>query len=170
MQEPKTGPSVNRHRSEQVVETPEDFLSSVRHRFGHITWDLAATKDNAKAFEFFTPEVNSLDQPWHKLDGWLWLNPPFDPITPWVRKCSQEAALGAKILLLCPTSIGANWWRDHIHEQACVLMLQPRLQFVGHTHKFPKDLALCVYNGNIKTYGYWRWPTKSITASELSLL
>lgn len=67
-------------RSEQTVETPDDFLSAVKHRLNirAFTVDLAASESNAKATLYYTEEQNSLTKDWNAWawDGWCWLNPP----------------------------------------------------------------------------------------------
>jgi len=89
-------------------ETP-GWLYDLLDREFHFTHDLAAVKENAKA-PFFR---NSLRVDWHKLDGWLWLNPPFAGIRQWIEKAAREARLGAKIVVLVPaTVLGAPYMSD----------------------------------------------------------
>ena len=45
----RTGAMLNRHRSNQVVATPPEFIAVVERRFGKITIDLAEPAENAKA-------------------------------------------------------------------------------------------------------------------------
>lgn len=151
----KTGPTVKRGQSKQDYETPEDFMDAVIHRFGSISFDLAASVDNTKAYHYFTEEQDSLKQSWHELGGLLWLNCPFNNITPWARKCAEEAARGAKILFLTPASVGANWFADYVHRKALVLALNPRLCFDGK-NPYPKDCVLSVYNLE-HGFDVWRW-------------
>lgn len=163
MKKKRTGASLNRHKSKQDVETPANFINAVVRRFGALAWDLAASAENAKAPQFFTPQQDSLKQHWHliMIEGWCWLNPQFGNIEPWVKKCAIESAKGARILLLVPASVDSNWWAYHVHPFAStVLFLRPRLQFVGHKDPFPKGLALCVYDGHQLAqtiYECWQW-------------
>jgi phage N-6-adenine-methyltransferase len=155
---PKTGPSVNRHRSKQDYETPEDFMQAVIMRFGTPSFDLAAHIGNTKASDWFCEKENSLARVWSILTGTLWLNPPFADILPWVKKCEQEAAKGARILALLPSSTDSNWWADHVHGKCGVLFLNPRIKFVGHKQGYPRPLALCCYNLlPAGSYAPWRW-------------
>lgn len=145
-------------RSRQDYSTPDNFFLAVKTRFGHIAWGLAASDTNAKAFEYFTEEVDSLKQPWHKLErNWLWLNPPFGKIAPWVKKCAEEAVLGARILCLIPAAVGSNWWAEHVHGKARVFLISPRICFDGQ-NPFPKDCCLLAYkNLPSDVYECWRW-------------
>lgn len=144
-------------RSVQEVATPVEFIDAVQDRFGPITFDLAALKSNSVVERFYSPKDDSLQQRWHQHEGWLWLNPPFSDIGPWARKCVAEAAHGAHILLLTPASVGADWFRFHLFPNAYVLYLSPRLQFAGHPHPYPKDLALTVFCHDMHGQDTWRW-------------
>jgi hypothetical protein len=74
----------------------------------------------------------------------------------------MEMYAGAKTTMLVPAAVGANWWRDHVHEEASVLFLNGRLTFVGHTSPYPKDLALLLFATHTdhvapKWYEVWNW-------------
>jgi hypothetical protein len=157
-------------KSEQTVETPEDFLKAVRAKFGPLTWDLAATAKNKKAPNHLgpgSPTPDSLTTSWANLTGNLWLNPPYSDLGKWAAKCAAERLIRHKwsrILLLTPASVGSNWWVLNIHQKATVYFLSPRLTFVGHTQSYPKDLALSVYCTDSYAveaphpgYECWRW-------------
>lgn len=107
---------------------------------------------------------NSLDKPWHKLHGLLWLNCEFKDITPWAKKCAEESALGARILLLSPLAV-AGWARDYVMPNAVnVSALCGRLSFDG-VNAFPKDCMLSYFNGALPTadlnkrraFDLWDW-------------
>ena len=159
----RTGPSINKGRSKQDYSTPWSFIKAVENRFGKLDFDLAACYENKKAARFYAAE--SLEQDWTKLEGNLWLNPPFGVIGPWAKKCADTAnnftAFTGKILLLTPASVGSNWFADYVDNRARVYFLRPRLTFEGADDPFPKDLVLSVYGmGFLKTgYECWRWDT-----------
>jgi phage N-6-adenine-methyltransferase len=150
-------PAQRPHRSEQTVETPKDFLDAIAARFGRLDFDLACTKENAKAPRPVTS--GSLELDWSQFTGNLWLNPPYTDLGAWASKCRSESIKSHKwnhILLLTPASVGSNWWSKHVDGQAAVYFLSPRLTFVGHSSSYPKDLALSVY-GEKPVYECWRW-------------
>jgi DNA N-6-adenine-methyltransferase (Dam) len=150
-----TGAANNRHRSKQDVETPRDLLDAVEARFGPLTCDLACTKINAKAKDCFTP-TDVIQRPWPSV-GILWLNPEYGDIATWSARCAAwRGCHNARLLLLVPASVGSNWYRDHVHGRALVLALNPRVQFVGHTHPYPRDLVLASY-GDRPGFGVWQW-------------
>jgi phage N-6-adenine-methyltransferase len=158
----KTGAAFRRGQSKQDYQTPDNFIQAVTRRFGRLALDLAATAENAKAPSFYDTEQNALLQPWHRYasEGLMWLNPPFNDVAPWAKKCSEESKLGAKILFLVPASVGSNWFAHHVYRKARVFFLQGRLHF-DQTHPgwgYPKDCLLAVYDtaqhGGFET---WRW-------------
>lgn len=157
----KNGATLNRHRSNQAHTTPWDFISALEKRFGIIAIDLAAYKKTAKAGRFITPRENSLKQNWAALlKGDVgYLNPPFDPIGPWIDKCIEEAMKGARLLVLSRASIDANWfWKMYPHCE--VYALVPRITFLGSKDVYPGSLILSafnfgVWNGRIERW-YWK--------------
>ncbi len=157
----RTGPSIKRHQSKQDYCTPDDFMRAVIERFGSIDFDLAATKENTKAKRFYDLERNSLKQDWRKLKGTLWLNPPFNDIAPWARKCAQSVTQHNCILLLTPASVGSNWFHEYVINKANVLALNPRLSFDSR-NAYPKDLILSVFI-EVPDQGFkvWKWKQTS---------
>lgn len=157
----RTAPAQKPGRSKQDVQTPADFIAAVKRRFGisEFDIDLAASPENAQAAMFYTKEINALKQPWRtKASGWGWLNPEFSNIAPWVEKSFTESRKAARVLMLVPAGVGANWWRDWVHGKAFVLLLNGRLTFVGHTQPYPKDCALLVYGPDVSAaYEVWTW-------------
>lgn len=151
-------------RSRQDYGTPADFIAAVERRFGPLAIDLAAREDNKKAPLCLTPEVDSLASDWTRFgDRNCWLNPPFADIAPWAAKCALTASAmrknGGRILFLVPASVGANWFADHVHEKALVLVLTGRLSFDGIA-PYPKDCMLCAFGGEGLTmsgFDVWRW-------------
>lgn len=142
---------MNRHKSNQAYATPPNFIRACETHFGRrVVWDLAANAANTKAERFYDEEMNSLVQPWHEISapgGMLWLNPPFDDIGPWAKKCSVEATWGGcpPIVMLTPASVGSNWFRDYVHKKARVVFLNGRIKFLGSSDPYPKDLMLSVF-------------------------
>lgn len=133
-------------------------MVAFHNRFGPIAYDLAASAQNKKHPNFFSVEDNSLVREWHKIKGNLWLNPPFEDITPWVKKCAIESSSGANIFLLVPASIGSEWFRFWVEPYAYVFGLNPRLQFVGTKAPYPKDLILAHYSSYmLRGFTTWRW-------------
>ena len=170
---PRKGPKQKPGKSRQDYATPGEFVEAVARRLGHPFIDLAASASNAKAGRFITAEKDSLVQPWADIlndevtyAGYAvaWLNPPFANLDDWARKGAHESALmhpRATVAMLCPASVGTNWWSAHVDCHAAeVLFLSPRITFVGEKDAYPKDLALIIYRGEVDggtMYRPWRW-------------
>jgi len=83
-------------------ETPDWFFRRLDEEF-HFTYDLAATEKNRKCEKYIGTAENSLGQYWHRLsNGFMFLNPPYKPLRPWILKAQQEARWGAKLVLVVP--------------------------------------------------------------------
>lgn len=164
--EPKQTPATSR----QNYVTPQAFIDSVVRTFGPLSFDLAASRDNAQAPQWFDIERDSLTQDWAPLRGNLWLNPPFRDAAPWFEKCRATAPHpDRRIIVLSLASIGSCWFADHVHGAALVLGLSPRLTFdvideggarVPCTAPYPKDLMLSVY-GVAPGFDVWRWDARA---------
>lgn len=145
--------------SKQDYGTPPEFIRAIERRFGLIDCDLAARSDNTVAPKFYTPEQDSLIQPWaaHHPTGNLFLNPPFAHIEPWAAKCAAQCLnRQGWILMLVPASVGSLWFHRHVRNDAHWDGI-PRMQFVGADHLYPKDLMLCAFGYGVRGNGYWDW-------------
>lgn len=163
----KTGAGLARHRSNQSVATPHNFISAVEERFGELAFDLAASEKNTRVTGcFFDERQNSLTQNWGALVGNLWLNPPFANIAPWARKCAERANDNRWTLVLVPASVGANWFQEHVAPFAFVLELTDRITFAGSKDPYPKDLILCCFGFGVVGRAPWHWNKQQKKATE----
>jgi phage N-6-adenine-methyltransferase len=162
----RTMPAQKPGRSIQSVRTPDNFLTAAQRRLGPFWIDLAATKENRVVKRYYSPKDDALSQPWcpnpvmqpHLHGRFAWCNPPYADLAPWVRKGLIEAQGGASIAMLVPAGVGSNWWRDYVHHQARVLLLNGRLTFKGHDSPYPKDLALILFSPDVAfEYEVWNW-------------
>ena len=102
--------------------TPQWLYDAINAEFNFST-DLACTRENCKAATgYYQPEFDSLTQPWHKLSGWLWLNPPYSPLKIWIQKAQKEFLLGAKIVILCPPIISAKYFSEVIPAEIRIIL------------------------------------------------
>lgn len=154
-----TMPSQKPGRSRQDYRTPPEFLWAVKRRLGIDAFavDLAASKENTVADEYFDKASDALARSW-VFRGWDWLNPEFKYIDPWVRRAFEQSRVGARVAMLVPASVGANWWRAYVHNKAFVLLLNGRITFVGETMPYPKDCVLLLYGPDVAPgYDVWKW-------------
>lgn len=116
--------------SSNEFETPQHIFDYLNEEFD-FQWDLACRKSNTKCINgLFVEEVNSLEEDWYKLsDGWLWCNPPYSPLRPWIEKAQQEFLKGAKIVMLVPPFLGSQYYSNVIPSE--IRMIKGRIKFIG---------------------------------------
>lgn len=162
----KTGATLNRHNSNPDRGTPPEFIAAVEGRFGSISLDLAATRSNAVAPQWFGPgskiATDAFNEDWASLVGNLWLNPPFDDIPSFAEKFGRECKNRSWFsFFLSPASNDSNWYQQHIKPNCYVVDLLSRIPFAGDVNGFPKGLILAIAGFGLVGHGEWNW--KGIT-------
>lgn len=146
-------------KSKQTYATPQELIDAVEHRFGAIDFDLAASKHNSVATDYFDLKADALapSTSW-ELPGVkvAWLNPPFAHIDPWAKKCAEHRDLQRWTLLLVPLG-SQDWACEHVWGKAFVLKLRGRVTFVGETRGYIKDLVLACYGFGVSGEAVWDW-------------
>lgn len=116
--------------SSNEFETPQAVYDHFDNEFS-FEWDLACRKTNVKCNNgLFVEDVDSLTVDWHKLSkGWLWCNPPYSPLRPWIEKAQQEFLKGAKICMLVPPFLGSAYYSTVIPSE--IRLIKGRIKFIG---------------------------------------
>jgi site-specific DNA-methyltransferase (adenine-specific) len=148
----QAGPSSN------YFETP-DFFFQKYNKIYNFQFDLSANKSNKKCERFFSEQDDSLKQDWHKINGWLWLNPPYSPLKPWIQKAQQEFKKGAQIVVLIPPIMNTRYFKEVLPTK--IIMVVGRIPFLnpdkvpmrGNSH----DSCLVVYDGQEKPTPRIEW-------------
>jgi phage N-6-adenine-methyltransferase len=107
--------------------TPDEVFETLNDEF-NFTTDLACTKQNMKTKKGLYLPNDSLKHPWHTLKGWLWCNPPYSPLKPWIVKAQEENKKGAKIVMLVPPHISSRYFADHLPTEIRIIL--GRLPFI----------------------------------------
>ena len=160
----RTMPAQKPGNSKQSYGTPADFLDAAKRRLGIFQFglDIAASPSNAVAARYFTKKQDCFAQPsWRapNRQGWSWLNPEFDDIERYAKRCFFERQVNdAQIAFLTPASVGANWYRDFVHNRAFVLALNGRITFKGQKDPYPKDCILSLFSPFLAPgFDVWNW-------------
>lgn len=149
--------------------TPQSLVNQIAQQFGvNFVFDLAASENNRKCINYINEFENSLSLPWaekinagrHEDPACGFLNPPFKSVGPWMEKCKIESAKGCKIISLTLSSLGSNWYRDHIEGNALSLILRDRVTFDGCKDPFPKELMITLWGFGFSGLGFWSWKGK----------
>lgn len=133
-----------------IFETPQWLFDSLNAEFD-FKFDLACNEENAKTPNFFTEKHDSLKQDWHKIDGWLWLNPPYSPLKPWIVKAQQENSKGARIVLLCPPIITSRYFQNWLPSEIRFIVGRVPFLLDGKELKSnTNDSCLLIYDSKVR--------------------
>lgn len=108
-------------------ETPQDLIDMLNRSY-RFKYDLAATKENAKAETYFTKETDSLAKSWNGLNGTSWLNPPFSLAKEFFKKASESK--NRIVAIYKSSNMETEVWQKYIFPYARVHVLSKRLNYV----------------------------------------
>lgn len=114
--------------------TPPAIFASLDAEFCfHL--DAAATPHNALCRKFITAEQNTLETPWVdnlNVPGYVWLNPPYSDITPFVKKAAAESLNQIGTVMLVPADTSVGWFKEAIRTASEVRFITAgRLAFIN---------------------------------------
>ncbi|HHT0510791.1 TPA: phage N-6-adenine-methyltransferase [Raoultella planticola] len=100
-----------------------------------LTLDAAASADNALCNRYITEEQDTLITPWSNFlvsPGYVWLNPPYSDITPFVQKAAAESKNQIGTVMLVPSDTSVGWFREAIETASEVrFIVGGRLAFIN---------------------------------------
>ena len=114
--------------------TPPALFASLDAEF-FFQLDAAAAPHNALCRKFITAEQNTLETPWAdylSIPGYVWLNPPYSDITPFVKKAAAESANQIGTVMLVPADTSVGWFKEAIQTASEVRFITAgRLAFIN---------------------------------------
>ncbi|EGT0624319.1 phage N-6-adenine-methyltransferase [Citrobacter freundii] len=114
--------------------TPPVFFASLDAEFC-FQLDAAAAPHNALCRKFITAEQNTLETPWAdylNVPGYVWLNPPYSDITPFVKKAAAESSNQIGTVMLVPADTSVGWFKEAIQTASEVRFITAgRLAFIN---------------------------------------
>ncbi|VAF69991.1 BsuMI modification methylase subunit ydiP [Enterobacter hormaechei] len=114
--------------------TPPALFASLDAEFC-FQLDAAAASHNALCRKFITAEQNTLETPWAdylNVPGYVWLNPPYSDITPFVKKAATESANQIGTVMLVPADTSVGWFKEAIQTASEVRFITAgRLAFIN---------------------------------------
>lgn len=114
--------------------TPPALFASLNAEFC-FQLDAAAAPHNALCGKFITAERNTLETPWAdylNVPGYVWLNPPYSDITPFVKKAATESANQIGTVMLVPADTSVGWFKEAIQTASEVRFITAgRLAFIN---------------------------------------
>ncbi|HAV1651708.1 TPA: phage N-6-adenine-methyltransferase [Enterobacter hormaechei subsp. xiangfangensis] len=97
--------------------------------------DAAAAPYNALCRKFITAEQNTLETPWAdclNVPGYVWLNPPYSDIMPFVKKAAADSANQIGTVMLVPADTSVGWFKEAIQTASEVRFITAgRLAFIN---------------------------------------
>ncbi|SSI12807.1 phage N-6-adenine-methyltransferase [Enterobacter hormaechei] len=114
--------------------TPPALFASLDAEFC-FQLDAAAAPHNALCRKFITAEQNTLETPWAdylSIPGYVWLNPPYSDITPFVKKAAAESINQIGTVMLVPSDTSVGWFKEAIQTASEVRFITAgRLAFIN---------------------------------------
>lgn len=114
--------------------TPPALFASLDAEFC-FQLDAAAAPHNALCRKFITAEQNTLETPWAdylNVPGYVWLNPPYSDITPFVKKAAAESTNQIGTVMLVPADTSVGWFKEAIQTASEVRFITAgRLAFIN---------------------------------------
>jgi len=114
--------------------TPPALFASLDAEFC-FQLDAAAAPHNTLCRKFITAEQNTLETPWAdylSIPGYVWLNPPYSDITPFVKKAAAESSNQIGTVMLVPADTSVGWFKEAIQTASEVrLITAGRLAFIN---------------------------------------
>lgn len=114
--------------------TPPALFASLNAEFC-FQLDAAAEPHNALCRKFITAEQNTLETPWAdylSIPGYVWLNPPYSNITPFVKKAAAESDNQIGTVMLVPADTSVGWFKEAIQTASEVRFITAgRLAFIN---------------------------------------
>lgn len=116
-------------------ETPLSVFKNLDREFG-FGLDVCAQHSTAKCPEYWTEEDDALSKDWATDAGlvfgkWLWCNPPYSDINPWITKAidAQSKGVGTVMLVMADTSV--KWFsRGQLYASETRFITDGRLSFL----------------------------------------
>lgn len=97
------------------TRTPEWLFQAINAEF-NFCLDAAALPETALCERYITPQIDSLAVDWGDFispvarSPFVWLNPPYSNILPWIKKCQQEQQNWIGSVVLVPEDSTSEWW------------------------------------------------------------
>lgn len=94
-------------------QTPPEIYAALNREFNFVG-DAAASDRNHLHPLYLTEKQNALEEPWdfYFPPGYIWLNPPYSDIGPWVEKASTVESDVHGVVMLVPADTSVGWFSE----------------------------------------------------------
>lgn len=125
--------------------TPAELFAAIDGEFNFVG-DVAASDDNHLHKRYLTSEDDALSLEWGELfpAGYVFCNPPYSDITPWVQKAQEAVKSAIGVVMLVPADTSVGWFRIALTDVS-------EIRFItGGRISFVRADTCQVVNGNSK--------------------
>lgn len=98
-----------------MTQTPLYLFRALDLEF-NFSLDAAALPETALCEKYLTPDIDALSVDWGDFiipsvrSPWVWLNPPYSDIGPWVEKAIEQQGRGIGTVMLVPQDTSTEWY------------------------------------------------------------
>ncbi len=113
--------------------TPPEIYAALDREF-HFVGDVAASDVNHLNRVYLTQETDALSVLWGMAfhDGYVWCNPPYSDIGPWVEKAQETTCSPPGVVMLVPADTSVGWFRRALIDVSEVRFITGgRLSFIN---------------------------------------
>lgn len=135
--------------------TPVELFNALNKTFGPFDVDGCANNHNAKLPSYYGLDrgIDALQIDWN---GIVWLNCPYSTPYPWLKKASEQAMKGCKVVCLLKADHTTAWYKDFIYDYSKVqfhpgverIDLPKRVKFIPPPGLINKNTGLPVKAGS----------------------
>lgn len=113
--------------------TPQWLFNHYNGQFNFVM-DIAANEHNAKCSRFLTKEDDALTVDFTTLVGkgeWLWCNPPYSNVMPWVEKAIDNQSKGIGTVVLLKNDTSTKWFEKCVENASRIdFLINGRVNFI----------------------------------------
>lgn len=128
---------------DQDAQTPDDVMEKIRlwYNNGNAMYDPCPPEWNDSM-------PSGLEGDWQDVN---YVNPPYNNLAVWMKKCVEQANKGKKIICLIPQRGDVNWWHDWVLKHADEIhFIRQGVRFKTYKRKCPFSICIVIYHGKKK--------------------
>jgi phage N-6-adenine-methyltransferase len=127
--------------------TPKQVFDTL-DRMYRFDVDICAESHTAKCERWYGKQQNSLGFKWHQIPNckWIWCNPPYNDVMPWVCKAIDSQLNGVGVVMLLNDDASVGWYAEALMYVSKIIRITAssknlteysngRLDFIDNTGK-----------------------------------
>ena len=119
---------------DQYAQTPDEVLAFVRQTIGPFYDPCPAN-----------PTENGLKVSWHRRKRAVYINPPYNNLSPWLAKAVEESRLGCTVMALLPARTSPFWFHKYCMKARLIYWACGGIIFKGYRRRSPFGCMFVVF-------------------------